>query len=206
MANKTVLVASNNAHKAREIEDALAVAGWEFKTLSELGVASDPAETADSFVGNARIKARSAHEASGGMAVIADDSGLEVDALNGAPGVRSARYAGEDADDVANNAKLLAALAELPDDKRRARFVSTIVFIDEDGSELLARGEVAGCIGREARGEGGFGYDPLFYPDELGGTRSFAEITPSEKAEISHRGRALRALAAQIAETTGAQD
>lgn len=203
---KTVVVASNNAHKAREIEGALSVEGWEFKTLAELGIASDPDEDADDFLGNARIKARAAHEASGGMPVVADDSGLEVDALGGAPGVRSARYAGEDADDAANNAKLLAALSDVPDAERTARFVSTIVFVDDDGEELVARGEVPGRIGREPRGAEGFGYDPLFFPDELDGERTFAEITQDEKAEISHRGRALRELARLIAERRAARE
>lgn len=198
MAGKTVLVASNNAHKASEIEEALAVEGWEFKTLAELGVESDPDESAEDFLGNARIKAESAREASGGMAVVADDSGLEVDALGGAPGVRSARYAGEQADDAANNAKLLAALADIAPDRRTARFVSVIVFIDENGEELVARGEVKGVIGTAPRGSGGFGYDPLFYPDDLGGERSFAELSQQEKAEVSHRGRALRMLAGLI--------
>lgn len=199
MANKTVLVASNNAHKAREIAAALSVDGWEFKTLAEIGVASNPAETGDDFLGNALIKARAARDASGGMAVVADDSGLEVDALGGAPGVRSARYAGQGAGDAANNAKLLAALSDVPDEKRTARFVSTVVFIDEDGSELAARGEVAGRIGRAERGSGGFGYDPLFCPDDFGGIRTFAEVSQEEKAEVSHRGRALRQLAELIA-------
>ena len=196
---KTVVVASNNAHKAKEIEDALAVDGWEFKTLRELGIESNPEEDADSFLGNARIKAYAAREASGGMAVIADDSGLEVDALDGAPGVFSSRYAGEDGNDAANNAKLLAELSDVPDEKRTARFVCTLVFVDEDGTELSARGAVEGRIGYEERGSEGFGYDPLFFPDEYGGTKTFSEVTQAEKTEISHRGRALRDLAAQIA-------
>lgn len=196
---KTVVVASNNAHKAREIEGALAVEGWEFKTLAELGIESDPAEDADSFLGNARIKAYAAREASGGMAIIADDSGLEVDALGGAPGVYSSRYAGEDATDADNNAKLLDAISDVPAGRRTARFVSTIVFVDEDGDELVARGTVEGSIGYEPHGSEGFGYDPLFYPDDFGGAKTFAEVSQDEKAEVSHRGRALRDLAAQIA-------
>ena len=127
---KTVVIASNNAHKAEEIASALDFEGWEFRTLRELGIQSDPAEDADTFEGNARIKARAAHEASGGMAALADDSGLQVDALGGEPGVYSARYAGEDATDAQNNAKLLAALDAGPDDRRTARFVSTLVFVD----------------------------------------------------------------------------
>lgn len=197
---KTVVIASNNAHKAREIAEALDFPGWEFRTLRELGIASDPEEDADTFEGNARIKARAAREASGGRAVLADDSGLVVDALDGAPGVRSARYAGEDATDAANNAKLLDELADVPDAQRTARFVCTLVFIDEDGSEEVAHGVVEGRIGRAERGEHGFGYDPLFLPDVFGGERTLAEALPQEKNAVSHRGNALRALRARIEE------
>lgn len=197
---KTVVIASNNAHKAREIAEALDFPGWEFRTLRELGIASDPEEDADTFEGNARIKARAAREASGGRAVLADDSGLVVDALDGAPGVRSARYAGEDATDATNNAKLLDALADVPDAQRTARFVCTLVFIDEDGSEEVAHGVVEGRIGRAERGEHGFGYDPLFLPDVFGGERTLAEALPQEKNAVSHRGNALRALRARIEE------
>ena len=197
---KTVVIASNNAHKAREIAEALDFPGWEFRTLRELGIASDPEEDADTFEGNARITARAAREASGGRAVLADDSGLVVDALDGAPGVRSARYAGEDATDAANNSKLLDELADVPDAQRTARFVCTLVFIDEDGSEEVAHGVVEGRIGRAERGEHGFGYDPLFLPDVFGGERTLAEALPQEKNAVSHRGNALRALRARIEE------
>lgn len=197
---KTVVIASNNAHKAREIAEALDFPGWEFRTLRELGIASDPEEDADTFEGNARIKARAAREASGGRAVLADDSGLVVDALDGAPGVRSARYAGEDATDAANNSKLLDELADVPDAQRTARFMCTLVFIDEDGSEEVAHGVVEGRIGHAERGEHGFGYDPLFLPDVFGGERTLAEALPQEKNAVSHRGNALRALRARIEE------
>lgn len=195
---KTVVIASNNAHKAREISEALAFPGWEFRTLRELGIASDPAEDADTFLGNARIKAQAAREAAGGRAVLADDSGLEVDALDGAPGVHSARWAGEPCDDAANNAKLLREMAAVPDAKRTARFACTLVFIDEDGTETVARGTVEGCIAREPRGEHGFGYDPLFLPDVFGGARTLAEALPEEKNAVSHRGCALRELRAEL--------
>lgn len=196
---KTVVIASNNAHKAEEIASALDFEGWEFRTLRELGIQSDPAEDADTFEGNARIKARAAHEASGGMAALADDSGLQVDALGGEPGVYSARYAGEDATDAQNNAKLLAALDAVPDDRRTARFVSTLVFVDEDGAETVAHGTVEGKLGREERGSGGFGYDPLFYPDVFAGERTLAEVSQTEKNAVSHRGNALRQLRALLA-------
>lgn len=196
---KTVVLATNNAHKVAEIATALDFPGWEFSTLRDLGIESDPAEDAETFEGNARIKALAAHEASGGLAALADDSGLEVDALDGAPGVHSARYAGEPCDDIANNAKLLAALAEVPDGARTGRFVSALVFVDEDGSQLVARGTVEGCIGREERGSEGFGYDPLFFPDVFGGERTLAEVGREEKNAVSHRGNALRELKTKLA-------
>ncbi len=195
-----VLLATNNAHKADEIRNALDLPGWEFVTLREAGVDSDPAEDADSFTGNARIKAWAAHEVSGGMPVLADDSGLEVDALDGAPGVRSARFAGEDADDAANNALLLSRLEGVPDAQRQARFVCTLVFVGEEGNEVCATGSVEGRIGHEAQGAGGFGYDPLFFPDEFGGAVSFAEVPQDEKSAISHRGCALRELKKSLEE------
>ena len=201
---KTVVLATNNAHKVAEIATALDFPGWEFRTLRELGIESNPAEDADTFEGNARIKARAAHEASGGFAALADDSGLVVDALDGAPGVHSARYAGEPCDDAANNAKLLAALADVPDAERTARFASTLVFVDEDGSEIVAEGAVEGRIGHEGRGSEGFGYDPLFLPDVFGGARTLAEVGRDEKNAVSHRGNALRQLRAKLEEAGGA--
>lgn len=194
---KTVVIASNNAHKAQEIAEALPFPGWEFKTLRQMGVESDPEENAETFLGNARIKARAAQEACGGLAVIADDSGLEVDALGGAPGVHSARYAGEPCDDEVNNRKLLSELADVPDEKRTARFVCTLVLLQEDGEEVVARGTIEGRIGYTARGEHGFGYDPLFYPDQLDG-KSLAEVPGEDKNAISHRGNALRELKANL--------
>ncbi len=191
---KTVILATNNAHKVSEISNALDFPGWQFLTLREAGIESDPEEDADTFLGNARIKALAAHEASGGMAALADDSGLEVDALNGAPGVYSSRFAGEDATDADNNDKLLADLADVPDDERTARFVCTLVFIDEDGSETTSRGTVEGRIGHEPQGDGGFGYDPLFWPDVFDGACTLAEVPQARKNEVSHRGNALRAL------------
>ncbi len=200
---KTVVIATNNAHKVSEIRSALDFEGWEFRTLAEAGLASDPVEDADSFEGNGRIKAeaaRAAAQAAGlACAVLADDSGLEVDALDGAPGVYSSRYAGADGDDAANNAKLLAELAGVPDGERAARFACTLVFIDEDGTETVARGTVEGAIGHEPRGEEGFGYDPLFFRDAFGGERTLAEVSQEEKNAISHRGCALRVLRDRLA-------
>ena len=205
---KTVVLATNNAHKASEISSALAFPGWEFKTLRELGIASDPAEDADTFEGNARIKARAAREEarrafgeSVAIAALADDSGLVVDALGGAPGVYSARYAsddGRDADDEANNRRLLHELEGVPDGKRTARFASTLVFIDEDGAETVSHGAIEGRIGHAGRGENGFGYDPLFWPSVFDFTCTLAEVPLSRKNEVSHRGNALRDLRAKL--------
>ena len=191
---KTVVLATNNAHKVSEITHALDFPGWEFKTLREMGVVSEPEEDADTFLGNARIKALAAREACGGLAALADDSGLEVDALDGAPGVWSSRFAGENATDEDNNNKLLADLADVPDEQRTARFVCTLVFIDEDGTETTARGTVEGRIGYAPQGSEGFGYDPLFWPDVFDRTCTLAEVPQERKNQVSHRGNALRTL------------
>lgn len=201
---RTVLIASNNAHKAEEISQALDFPGWEFKTLRQLNIASDPEEDAETFLGNARIKAKAAwtaaKEALGHpVAVLADDSGLEVDALGGAPGVHSSRYAGEHGDDAANNEKLLRELEGVDDAERTARFVCTLVFLDEAGEETDAHGTVEGRIGHGARGEHGFGYDPLFLAEKLGFERTLAEALPEEKNAISHRGGALVELREKLA-------
>lgn len=196
---KQVIIASNNAHKVEEIEHALDFPGWTFSTLRQAGLDSDPEEDGDTFLDNARIKARAAFALAGGRAVLADDSGLEVDALNGAPGVHSSRYAGAHGDDAANNAKLFNELKDVPDDQRTARFVCVLVFIDTDGSETAVRGTVEGHIGHELRGSNGFGYDPLFFPDAYEGAVTFAELSQDQKSAISHRGNALRLLKEQLA-------
>lgn len=189
-----ILIATGNKGKLREFARMLAPLGYEAVPPQEAGVESlDVLEDGTTFAENAYKKARAYSEASG-LPALADDSGLEVDALGGAPGVFSARYAGPDGDDAANNAKLLAELAAVPDAERTARFVCTLVFIDEDGTESVARGTIEGSIGREPRGSEGFGYDPLFLPDEYGGMRALAEVSQAEKNGISHRGNALRVL------------
>ena len=190
---KKVLIATNNKHKVEEIETALNFEGWEFLTLADCKPYPEPVEDSDTFEGNALIKARAAHEATG-LAALADDSGLAVDALDGAPGVFSARYCGVHGDDDANNAKVLAELEGVPDDKRTARFVCALAFVDEDGSETTAFGTIEGRIAHDLSGEGGFGYDPMFLPDEFCGAKTLAEVTQEEKNAISHRGNALRAL------------
>ncbi len=196
--SRTVVVATNNRHKVDEIRAALAFPGWRFVSAFDLdGEWPSPVEDGDTFEANARIKARAASERFG-IAAIADDSGLEVDALDGEPGVHSRYYAGPCASDDENNRRLLLALAEVPDDRRRARFRSTLVFIDDTGAETIATGVCEGSIAREPRGENGFGYDPLFLPAARPG-RSMAELGMEEKNAISHRGAALQALRTTLA-------
>ncbi|MDA3937617.1 MAG: RdgB/HAM1 family non-canonical purine NTP pyrophosphatase [Actinomycetota bacterium] len=187
-----VVVATGNPHKVEEIAVALRFTGWEFVSVAELGGWDSPEETGATFEDNARIKARVAHERFG-IAALADDSGLVVDALGGAPGVFSSRYGGEEATDADNNAKLLREMVDMADANRTARFRSVIVLIDADGTEMVAVGACEGLIGREPLGNAGFGYDPLFLPAETPG-RTMAELTMDEKNAISHRGAALTAL------------
>lgn len=190
---RRVVVATANRGKLDEIRSALGFEGWEFVTTADLGAAPlEVEETGGTFEENARLKARAYHGAFG-FAVLADDSGLEVDALGGAPGVHSSRYAGEAATDADNNAKLLAALAGTLDVARAARFRCVMVFVGEDGAETVVSGACEGRIATEGRGTGGFGYDPLFLPQATPG-RAMAELGRDEKNAISHRGAALRAL------------
>ena len=186
---KRLCFASGNKHKVAEIAAMLRPRGWEVEPLV-LTVEED----APTFAGNAEKKARAAL-AQSGLPSLADDSGLEVDALGGAPGVLSARYAGEPCDDGANNRKLLGALAGVPDDRRTARFRCALVFVDADGTRLVAEGACEGRIGHAPRGSGGFGYDPLFLVADDAAGRTMAELAPGEKNRISHRARALDALA-----------
>lgn len=187
--NMELVIASNNQHKAKEIRAILSGKFDRIYTLADLSIAVDPDESAPDFLGNAMIKAR-AVAAFTDKAVIADDSGLEVMALGGAPGVKSARYAGEPASDDRNNEKLLAELNGAVN--REARFVTTIVLLLPNGKSVIGQGEVKGEILREKRGTNGFGYDPLFYCVELG--KTFGEATDAEKNSVSHRARALKNL------------
>lgn len=184
------LIATHNMKKRDELQRILSPLGVHVLTADEAGVdLTDVEETGTTFEENALLKARSGCK-DGKMPCIADDSGLCVDALDGAPGVYSARFAGEHGNDDKNNEKLLSLLSDVPPEKRTARFVSTVACVFPDGRELVVRGECEGKIGYEKRGENGFGYDPLFYVGE----RTFAEFTPEEKDAVSHRGNALRAL------------
>ena len=189
-----ILVATNNPHKIPEIIENLDLPGWRYTTLGAMGLTEIVEETGATYEENARIKAQAAWLAERPLAVLADDSGLEVDALGGAPGVHSARYAGERAADIGNVEKLLDALKDVPWERRTARFVCTIVFIDEKGVEIVSQGTCEGVIALEPRGTLGFGYDPVFLPDEETSWRTMAELTSEEKNRISHRGRALQDL------------
>lgn len=194
---RRVIVATANRGKLAEIRSALDFEGWEFVTAADLGREPlEVAETGETFETNARLKARAYHEVFG-LPALADDSGLEVDALGGAPGAYSSRYAGEDATDTDNNLKLIEALAGAPAEERTARFRSAIVLVEQDGAEIIAAGACEGSIGFIPRGEGGFGYDPLFLPEATPG-RTMAELELAEKNAISHRGAALRALKAAL--------
>ncbi len=189
-----IVLASANPKKAAEIAEILAD---HLELVPRPEDVPEVIEDEDTFEGNARLKAVALSEATG-LAAVADDSGLEVDALGGAPGVWSARYAGEDATDQDNVDKLLAALADRPDPAdRTARFRAVVILRYPDGREQVAAGHVEGRIADAPRGPGGFGYDPVFIPDE-GDGRTFGEMTQDEKHAISHRGRALRSLLAQL--------
>jgi XTP/dITP diphosphohydrolase len=189
VSDRRIVLASGNAHKAVEL--ARVLPGWTFEPYGgEL-----PEETGETFVANALLKARHVHRAIGGGAwVLADDSGIEAAALGGAPGVRSARYAGADATDAQNLGKLLAALRD--QDDRRVRYVAELVAISPDGRELHARGELRGTLAADPRGSGGFGYDPAVVPE--GETRTVAEMSAAEKDAVSHRARAAAALLTQL--------
>jgi XTP/dITP diphosphohydrolase len=188
-----ILVATRNQGKLREYERLLAdVPGLVLETMASLSQPIEVMEDRDTFHGNALAKATEI-AAVAGIPCLADDSGLEVDALAGQPGVRSARYSGEDATDAQNNEKLLRQLADVPDEKRTARFRCAIAVVDADGRELAATdGACEGRIAREPRGTHGFGYDPLFVPDRY--TQTMAELGPGTKNQIIHRAKAAAKL------------
>lgn len=190
---ETVIIASGNQGKLKEFQTLMSGLNVEVKSLKDYPHIGDIEENGQSFAENAYIKAKAVSEVTGCLC-IADDSGLEVDALGGAPGIYSARYAGEQKDDAANNQKLLEALKDVPDEERGAQFHCAIVAIDKDGKRYDAEGIVRGRILRAARGDNGFGYDPLFYVEEFGKTT--AELSMEEKNKISHRGQAVRAIVA----------
>lgn len=186
--------ASRNAHKLEQV--ARLLPDLELVPLDDIAADLELAEPFATFRENALHKARVASRSTG-LSAVADDSGLEVDALGGAPGVLSARFAGQPTDDAANNLKLVALLRDVPENERTARYRCVAVFVSVDGDELVAEGSCEGSLVLEGRGELGFGYDPHFVPQ--GDTRTMGEIPLEQKLQFSHRGRAFRALAEQLA-------
>jgi XTP/dITP diphosphohydrolase len=191
-----LLLATRNQHKLVELSRIL---GPELPVrivgLDEVPAYPEVPETGATFAENALLKAREAVRHSG-LPAVADDSGLAVDALNGMPGVLSARWSGRAHDDLANLRLVLEQIADLPDDRRGAAFICAAALVTPDGTEQVVERRLDGVLVREPRGSGGFGYDPIFLP--AGETRTSAELAPAEKDAISHRGRALRALAPQV--------
>jgi len=191
-----MVIASGNPGKLKELKAMLAPLGWQVRSQGEWLI-EEAEENGLSFIENALIKARHAAEHCG-LPALGDDSGLVVDALNGAPGIFSARYAGENADDAANNAKLLSALKDVPGPERTAHFYCAMAFVrnPDDPAPLLAIGQWQGRILHAPRGSGGFGYDPLFWLEEQ--QCASAELSPGEKNRLSHRGQALAAMVEQL--------
>ncbi|GAA3437262.1 RdgB/HAM1 family non-canonical purine NTP pyrophosphatase [Kutzneria kofuensis] len=193
-----LLLATRNAKKLAELDRILAasdVSGVEVIGLDAVPPFPEAPETEPTFEGNALAKARDAVAATG-LPAVADDSGLAVDALNGMPGVLSARWSGGHGDDAANLRLVLGQMGDVPDDRRGAAFVCAAALVLPGGAEVVVRGEWRGTLIRESRGENGFGYDPIFVPE--GETRTSAELDPAEKDALSHRGRALRLLLPHI--------
>lgn len=205
MSRPRLLVATRSAHKLRELRELLHLAHGELVSLEDLGIPGDPEETGTTFRTNAAIKARFGARASG-LPTLADDSGLEVNALDGGPGVRTRRYAGEHATDAENNALLLSALDGLPPERRGARYVCVLALALPDGGGPSAavpltftQGTCRGRIAAAPRGSGGFGYDPIFEPaSESPGGRTLGLWTPAEKHTISHRALAARRMAPHL--------
>ncbi len=193
-----IVLASRNRKKIRELETLLAEYTSDIKVLSldDIGYTDEIVEDGGTFAENSHIKA--SVPAKLGYIGVADDSGLSVDALDGAPGVYSARYSGEGANDEKNKRKLLCEMENVPDEKRTAHFHTVITCIFPDGREFQVEGVCDGRILREEQGTGGFGYDPLFWFEPFG--KTFASLTPEEKNSVSHRGKAMRAFAARLRE------
>lgn len=198
-----LLVASRNAKKLAELRrvlDAAGITGLDLVSLADVAPFAEAPETGATFEDNALAKARDGFRATG-LACVADDSGISVDALNGMPGVLSARWSGRHGDDPANTSLLLAQLADVPDERRGAAFVSACALVSASSSTVV-RGEWPGTVIREPRGDGGFGYDPVFLPE--GSTLTAAELSPAEKDAASHRGRALALLVPALRDLAGA--
>lgn len=195
-----MLVATRSEHKLRELRQLLALPNAELLTLDDVGVVDEPVEDGQTFEENAAIKARAGLAATG-LPTLADDSGLEVDALGGAPGVRTRRYAGEDATDEQNNQKLLDALDGLPPDQRGAHYVCSLVLAMPGEPLIAVRGECFGRIATHPRGSEGFGYDPIFEPEgEPPGGRTFGQWSAEDKNGVSHRARAAHEMTPYLVE------
>ncbi|MGN0386540.1 MAG: XTP/dITP diphosphatase [Lachnospiraceae bacterium] len=194
---KRIIFATGNAGKIREIKEIMGDMNIPIISMKEAGIVSDIEENGTTYEENATIKAKAVAALAGeGDLVMADDSGLEIDYLNKEPGIYSARYLGEDTSYRIKNQNLIDRLSGVPDEKRTARFVCAIAAVLPDGKVLTTRGVIEGRIGYEEAGQGGFGYDPIFYVPELGKTT--AELTEEEKNDVSHRGRALRAMKEEL--------
>ena len=192
-----IIFATGNAGKMKEVRMILGDLGIPVLSMKEAGITADIVENGKSFEENAVIKAEAIRDlTAAGDLVLADDSGLEIDYLDGAPGIYSARFMGEDTSYVIKNTALVEKLAGVPEEKRTARFVCAIACAFPDGHTITTRGVMEGIIAQEIRGENGFGYDPIFYLPEFGCTS--AEITPEQKNEVSHRGKALRAMRKEL--------
>jgi XTP/dITP diphosphohydrolase len=191
----TVVLATRNPGKIAELRRILAPEDIDLVGLDAFPDVPDVAETGDTFIANARLKAHAVSQATG-LVAVADDSGLAVDALNQMPGVLSARWSGRHGADEANLALVLAQLSDVPDERRGAAFICAAVAATPDGREVVVEARLDGALARAPRGTGGFGYDPIFVP--IGETRTTAEMPPAEKDAISHRGKAFRGLAPQL--------
>lgn len=197
---KRIVFATGNAGKMKEVRMILADLGVEVLSMKDAGISIDIEENGSTYEENALIKARAVAEATDDI-VLADDSGLEIDSLNGEPGVYSARYLGEDTSYSVKNANLIDRLQGVPDERRTARFVCAIAAVLPDGRELTTRAAIEGRIGYEEKGNGGFGYDPIFYVPEL--HKTTAELTGEEKNLVSHRGKALQLMKEELKKYEG---
>ena len=191
-----LILATSNKDKAREIAEILKDTPFVVTTMKDEGYDPDIVEDGKTFEENALIKARTVHALASGAYVMADDSGLCIDALDGAPGIYSARFCGEDSTYPEKFKKIFEMLKDVPEEKRTAKFVCSIAVVSPDGSEFTVRGEICGILHEKPAGDGGFGYDPIFYVPEFGMTT--AQMTKEQKNSISHRGKASRAMAEKL--------
>ena len=193
-----LIIATGNEDKVREIDEILEGTGFEAISMKQAGFTPDIVEDGTTFEENALIKAKAVHALTEGEYVMADDSGLCIDALDGAPGIYSARFCGEDSTYEEKFRKIFEMLKDVPEEERTARFVCAIAVVRPDGTSFTVRGEVSGVLHEEPMGDNGFGYDPIFYVPEFGMTT--AQMDPEQKNAISHRGRALRSMVEKLTE------